>query len=275
MSVYSIEWFWDQMYAKMGASPEAIPPRTLSHFLDQAQRSIVQRTRPEDLPDLTRIMPLRASSNQDPYSISDNAAKIDLTGYFGQIHFEGSEHKSYYETPAAGGNPNYLFRELRTVEDVIVGVVTDAGEAGEAIVYHRGRKLSHPEASLYMSGDFGGSYYNEQFNEDYRWTRMGDYLYIFGSSWLGAVTPTGNTLKVICSFFPERFLDHNGDLKTLWMNDGQECELPSQYWPEMVDLAVQRLLSTRSGASGMQIETQTDLLGAAKAEEIQDERGLE
>jgi len=275
MANEAIEWFWDQMYQKVGTQPKDIPPRILSHFLDQAQRGIVQRLKPTDLPRLNILTGFKAATAGDAYSIDGNAAKIDIGGENGIFHqTAGGDYIRYQDD---GTN---LKRELRSIEEVAVSIVTNPGEAGpdppaESIVYHRARKLSVPELGLYLSNDYGGSYYNTQYNEDYRWIHQGSDLLVFSSGWLQATTPTGNTLKILGSFFPERFLNDDGDLKTKWLNDSKECELPSEFWPEMVDLAVQKLMASRSGASGMQLESQTDLLGATKAEEIEMKRGTE
>jgi len=251
---YTIEHFWREIYARTGLSEERVPPRDLSHLLDQAQRFIFNAMTEEELHEFVRPVELDLDINDGYYAADGDMVAVEL---------KGTDNSKYY-----GSDGDYIDSEgslARELGDVIaVAFAEDRDDDG--IRLHYGEKVPFEEMARYNTED-SFDYYIDQAEQGYKWCYAGGKLYLWPRDHVETGNGSANNLRIWASWYPERFIDGLGLTKSEWTNDAINCEMPSKYFPLMTDWVVRKLLVATGNADLLQAAMQDTQIGIQTSRE--------
>jgi hypothetical protein len=247
-----IETFWQEIYARTGLSEEKVTPRQLSILLDQGQRHLCNVLGVEEMPELVTPVEL---------SVADGGDYVDTHGDLLTVAIKGPTGFYYLNDPYldSGGS---LSPE---VHDVIAVAFAEEG-GGETTVLHYGNRVTFEEMAR-RNDDDAADYYVDQAEQGYKWCFADGKLYLWPLDNLEYDIGSTDNMRLWISWYPERFLGSDDRLKTAFVNDSLECELPSRYLPMLTDWVVRKLLIASGNADLVQAAMQDTQMGIMASRE--------
>ncbi len=275
----NIEDFWSDIYSRVDKDEGEIPPRQISILLDQSQRQLMMIVDSEFLGELGGTYDFVSLQDLEEaiggYEMGEQTiSQFKAIGIDGMFWGSGPyDDLGSYAWPEGQTLKPELFRivgvqftpkYLRELNDLSAGVGLFSADESS---WREIRNISGAGSGNILQGDdfyervtptldlLQGEHattegtYNVERDLQLKWAIFGENLI----TWPVVDTLAAVPMRVWAIFYPERFLDMNGEIKTSFANDRDQCQMPSRFWPVMIEWVISRVkaLGTGDQASAM------------------------